>query len=85
LTQLKTGADEDPCLRYMPRKLADETGLADPGLATKQHNRRPVKCRAEDLQKALQLNLAPDECRRGNAPRHVGQYPSGPVQGLDCV
>jgi hypothetical protein len=63
LTQLKTSADEDAGFRYVPSKLADKPALADSGLATEQYDRWPLPCRVEDLQKALQLNLAPDECR----------------------
>jgi hypothetical protein len=56
LTQLQTSTDEDACLRYVLRKLADKTALADSGLATEQDDRRSIQCCVEDLQKALQLN-----------------------------
>jgi hypothetical protein len=42
---------------------ANSLALADSGLATDQYDRWPLPRRVEDLQKALQLNLAPDECR----------------------
>ena len=84
MAQLKTSPDEDTGLGYVPSKLADKPGLADSGLSTEQDDRRPIPCRVEYLQKAFQLSLAPNECRRGDTPRHVGQYPSPPAWSLDC-
>lgn len=77
LTQLKTGADEDTRSSYAPGEFAHETGLSDPGFAAEQDDRGARQRRIEGLEETLELILPADECRRGNAPRHAGQYSSG--------
>jgi small subunit ribosomal protein S6 len=76
LTQLETGANEDRRSSYSPGEFAHEAGLSDPGLAAEQDDRGARQCRIEDLEEVLELILAAHECRRGNPPRHIGQYSS---------
>ncbi len=62
LAQLETGTDEDARVRYPPRELADQTGLADSGLAAEQDDcRRCLRC-AKDVEEVSKLVRATDEC-----------------------
>jgi hypothetical protein len=62
LAQFQAGADKDPRLRYPCCRFIHKTGLADPGLATNQHNGRCCECRVKGVMEALELIFAADEC-----------------------
>jgi hypothetical protein len=61
LTQLETGTDEHARVWYPLRELADQTGLADSGLAAEQDDCRRCLRRAKVLEEVSKLVRATDE------------------------